>query len=59
MESSGQEGQIVNNPQPHNDHEKLIFTDMYNIRNVDLTQTHDLIRCSCGFFGWFKKEAWA
>lgn len=48
----------MNNPQPHRGHDKLIVTDDYKLRNVDLVQNNDLIRCSCGFFGWFAKDAW-
>jgi len=31
--------------------------DTSHIRNVGYLVTHDLIRCSCGFYGWVKKGA--
>ena len=35
------------------DHEVL---DTSHIRNVGYLVTHDLVRCSCGFYGWIEKE---
>lgn len=30
--------------------------DTSHIRNVHYLPTHDLVSCSCGFYGWIEKE---
>lgn len=40
----------------HREHNHVIETEKWKLRNVAYTQTHDLIRCEDGFFGWLIKE---
>lgn len=42
-------------PQIHRQHQHALRpTD--HIKNVPHTRTHDLLACSCGFYGWVEKQ---
>ncbi|UVG35279.1 hypothetical protein SEA_CECE_273 [Microbacterium phage Cece] len=49
------------NPRPgwlkaHRKHEWREMSTSH-IRNVDYLRTHDLVLCSCKWYGWVEKEA--
>lgn len=47
----------MKNHEQHRNHAHVIETEKWNLRNVPLTQTHDLLRCEDDtFFGWVLKE---
>lgn len=47
---------MATNPKAHAKHSKRIVTEVYKLRNVAYTVTHELVRCDCGWFGWITKD---